>query len=700
MKNTITKILVMITICLSLTGYSQTGVQIRINPSPTLYSVTGGGSYCAGISGVPVGLSGSEIGAHYQLVINGSNSGMPLAGTGSALNFGNQLMGGTYWVLATNMSTGCTIQMSNSVTIQVNPIPSVTITANGPVDFCGSGTVTLTANAGSNHTYQWYKNGSIINGANINQYVANATGMYKAIVTNNTTGCSNNHDTMVEVHALPQQFAVSSSSTTFCQGGIGVTIMITSSQIGVSYQLMLNGIPQGVAIAGTGAALAWTNQAFAGTYTVVATDNTTTCTSLMSGSAMVTMNPLPANAATITGPTSVCQNGVATYSITNIANANNYAWSVPNFATIISGQGTSQITVNFNNAVSGNVSVFGQNTYPCGNVNGQPSTLAVTINQAPTLTATANPIDVCAGNSTILSASGTGTSFIWSGGGNGQTLTVSPNATTTYVVTATSANGCTATGNVTVNVHNVPNVSLTLTEDQFCTSTNSAVISGGSPAGGIYSGNCIFANNTVYPPVTGTGTYTVTYTYTDSYGCSNFATDLLTINPVPAVMFLNIVGNILTDTPAFDLMSYVSPTGGTFAGHGVLGSTFNPATAGAGTHMLTYTYVHPISGCSASQIQYVSVGDGSNPNTGVDEVSINSINIYPNPANETLNLKGINTQKVKEIKIVDIVGREIYQNNNLSEDMQLDVASFASGSYFINFITTDGISVSKKFMKN
>ena len=694
----------MITICLSLTGYSQTGVQIRINPSPTLYSVTGGGSYCAGVAGLPIGLSGSEIGVHYQLVINGSNFGMPLAGTGSALNFGNQLMGGTYWILATNMSTGCTIQMSNSVTIQVNPIPSVTITANGPVDFCGSGTVTLTANAGSNHTYQWYKNGSIINGANINQYVANATGMYKAIVTNNTTGCSNSHDTMVEVHALPQQFAVSSSSTTFCQGGIGVTIMLTSSQIGVSYQLMLNGIPQGVAIAGTGAALAWTNQAFAGTYTVIATDNLSSCTTMMTGSAIITMNPLPANAATITGPISVCQNGVATYSITNIANANNYSWSVPNFATIISGQGTTQITVAFNGSSSGTISVFGQNTYPCGNVNGQPSTLSVTVNQAPSLTTTANPSDICAGNSTILSASGTGTSFVWSGGGNGQTLTVSPNATTTYVVTATNANGCTATGNVAVNVHNTPNVTLALSPASICQDEYSVTLSGGSPAGGHYLGGCITSGNMIYPGQTPVNTYTITYTYTDSYGCSNTSLPAnFIINPQPTVQIHPFypASVIPLDEPPF-MVSSCTPLGGVYSGPGwsLVGTTywFNAAAAGIGTHVGSYTYTQPATGCSGSDIFTYTVGS-SNPN-GVDEVSINNINIYPNPANETLNLKGINTQKVKEIKIVDMTGRSIYETNTLSEDMQLDVATFASGSYFIVFITTDGISVSKKFMKN
>ena len=42
-----------------------------------------------------------------------------------------------------------------------------------------------------------------------------------------------------------------------------------------------------------------------------------------------------------------------------------------------------------------------------------------------------------------------------------------------------------------------------------------------------------------------------------------------------------------------------TPTGGTFSGIGVSGSTFDPATAGTGSKLVTYTYTDP-HGCTNS----------------------------------------------------------------------------------------------------
>jgi len=694
MKKIIVKFLLCIAIIIAATatGLPQTGVHITINPSPTLYSVMGGGSYCAGQPGVNVLLSGSETGVNYQLLCNGINTGSPIPGTGLSLNFGIQNMGGNYTVMATNTITGCSIAMSNTALITVNPIPSITITTSGSTIFCGSGTVTLTATATGVCTYQWKHNGTPIPGANLNTYVANQTGMFTVIATNGT-GCFNDHDTMVQVNPLPQAFNLSSSSPNFCQGGAGVTINQNGSQTGVNYQLMLNGVNSGVPVGGNGLSLAWPNQAAAGVYTVMATDNLTSCTNTMIGSVVLAMNPLPANAGTIIGSTTVCQNTSVSYSTSNILNATSYVWSVPTGATITSGQGTTMIQVDFTGASSGIISVRGHNS--CGD--GQSTPISVTVNQAPSLNVTANVTDICSGTSANLTANGTGTIFAWSGGGSTQTITVWPTTNTTYSVTVTGPNGCSATGNIAINVHTAPAVVLVLTDDNFCTDVNSAVISGGSPAGGTYTGTCVFGGNTIYPPVSGAGTWVITYTYADGYGCSGSATDLLTINPIPIVMFTNIVGVIYSDTPPFDLMGNVSPIGGTFTGDGMVGSMFSPAIAGPGNHILTYTYVHPFTGCSASQIQYVNVGT-----VGIDEVSVaaNAISIFPNPASTNLNLTGIDTKAIRSLNIINLLGEVVYTTTINAENMVLDVSSLATGSYFIRFVDADGISISKKIMKN
>ena len=204
----------------------------------------------------------------------------------------------------------------------------------------------------------------------------------------------------------------------------------------------------------------------------------------------------------------------------------------------------------------------------------------------------------------------------------------------------------------------------------------------------------------MYPPVSGPGTYTIDYVYTDGNGCSNSATDLLTINPIPAVMFTNIPGPIYTDTPPFNLMGNVSPASGIFTGPGIMSgsSIFNPAIAGVGNHMITYTYTHPSSGCSASQIQYIIVGPG---NVGVNEVfNISGIMIFPSPVTNQLNLSGINTKEIISLRIINILGQTLYTNTTLNETMTIDVSSFAQGTYIISFVNADGISIGKKFIKS
>ncbi len=50
-----------------------------------------------------------------------------------------------------------------------------------------------------------------------------------------------------------------------------------------------------------------------------------------------------------------------------------------------------------------------------------------------------------------------------------------------------------------------------------------------------------------------------------------------------------------------------TPAGGQFSGPGISGSTFNPATAGPGTHTITYTYTSQ-NGCDGVSTQQVTVG--------------------------------------------------------------------------------------------
>jgi hypothetical protein len=110
---------------------------------------------------------------------------------------------------------------------------------------------------------------------------------------------------------------------------------------------------------------------------------------------------LPVAAGPISGPFAVCKNNTGSYSVGTISGATSYVWSVPAGATITTGQGTTNISVNFgSSSVSGNVSVYGSNVAG----NGAASSLPVTVNSVPAqpsaITGAENP---CQGSSQTYS---------------------------------------------------------------------------------------------------------------------------------------------------------------------------------------------------------------------------------------------------------------------------------------------------------
>jgi hypothetical protein len=117
-------------------------VDVVVNPTPTPFVVNGGGSFCAGGSGVPVGLAGSEMGVNYQLFVGAAPVGAPVPGTGAALSFGNQTTAGTYSVNGTHATSSCVGGMiGGPTTVTVNPAPSVD--ANTPAAICTGSTTAI-----------------------------------------------------------------------------------------------------------------------------------------------------------------------------------------------------------------------------------------------------------------------------------------------------------------------------------------------------------------------------------------------------------------------------------------------------------------------------------------------------------------------------------------------------------------------------
>jgi fibronectin-binding autotransporter adhesin len=138
---------------------------ISSNQAGPYFTVTSSGNPCSG--GVDVGLNGSVTTNAYYLYTNGINTGVPLAGTGSALDFGPQTIPANYTVIASNTITahvgpmyGSANVFASGITMNTEP-SSVTLVTNLPASFIVSAT-------GAALSYQWYQNGApLTNNANI-----------------------------------------------------------------------------------------------------------------------------------------------------------------------------------------------------------------------------------------------------------------------------------------------------------------------------------------------------------------------------------------------------------------------------------------------------------------------------------------------------------------------------------------------------
>lgn len=138
------------------TYFAATTGYITVGTMPNPYTVTGGGSYCAGESGVLVGLSESEVGVNYQLLMDGTPVGSAVAGTGSAISFGSQAAAGTYTIVGTRNNGGCTTNMTGSAVVSTVVLanPGNTLSTANPA--CANTPFTLSVqNPGTNVSYQW-----------------------------------------------------------------------------------------------------------------------------------------------------------------------------------------------------------------------------------------------------------------------------------------------------------------------------------------------------------------------------------------------------------------------------------------------------------------------------------------------------------------------------------------------------------------
>jgi hypothetical protein len=539
-------------------------------------------------------------------------------------------------------------------TVNVASSSPASASASAGQAVCLGASATITATGGG--TYQWF-DGSTPLGASASISVTPSTyTQYTCIVTDGG-GCQATVYTNVDVNIPIEPTISASASTTICSGS---TVDLTSSS------------PTGNVWSTTETSSTITVST-AGPFTVTAPDiNGCSATSQPFA---ITVIPTPTIAGNASDPTA-CGTTTGSIQVTG-SGTGDVSWS----GTATSNANGVTLPYTINGLAAGAYNI----TFTDGN-GCTSNLLAQALNDPnpptqPTITA-GGPITFCDGGSVVLTSS-YGTGNAWSTTESTSSITVT--TTETISVTYTDGSGCSSTSapiSVTVN----PNPSApTITPSGPTTFCDGGSVDLSSSQG---TGNDWSTTETTQTiTVTAAGPYTVTYT--DGNGCSAVSSaTTITVNPLPTVS-LTALADVCDYSPVFTLTGG-SPAGGTFSGPGVSGGDqFDPATAGLGTHTITYSYTDG-NGCTNTADQSILV----DPCLTINENDQFGLSIFPNPTKNELNIV---FEGDFNYEILDARGR-LVNNGSGSNEVVLNTTDYETGVYFVT-IKNESNTVTTRVVK-
>lgn len=152
--------------------------------------------------------------------------------------------------------------------------------------------------------------------------------------------------------------------------------------------------------------------------------------------------------------------------------------------------------------------------------------------------------------------------------------------------------------------------------------------------------------------------------------------------------------------PAFELTGG-TPAGGVYTGTGVDDDGwFDPAVAGIGTHVITYTYSDPAA-CENHDTAVIVV----DACTGLGEYgSTVDVSVTPNPNNGlfTLKVRSANADKVN-VKVLNNFGEQVYSDNNVelhnNYSTEIDLSKYAKGLYYLHIYSDEVNYIEKIIVK-
>jgi len=415
----------------------------------------------------------------------------------------------TYLVTVTDINN---CMDTASVNITINPLP--TISAGPDLWLCTGDNIQLGATGGT--SYLWTPSQGLSD-TTIANPVANPLLATNYIVTGfDLNGCSNNDTILLTVNDdVPIDPGV---DTTICIGDSVLLGGTPTSPIGTSYFWF----PNGGTVNDDTLANPTVFPSVTTTYYVVATNDT--CTAI--DSVTITINPPPLISAGV--DVDIC---IGDSVQLNASGGIGYIWhpgSVLTDSTILNPIAFPNNTTEF--------IVLGTDANGCT----ASDSVIVNVNALPTISAGATT-SICSGDSVQLSATG-GISYVWNPGSTLTDSTISspfafPSGTITYTVVGIDAVGCSNVDSVLINVNQL---NITDLNDTIICIGESLQLNVAGPTGSTYfwSPPIDLSNNTIANPIT---TTLVTITYgvlvTDSNGCTDTTSILVTAEPKPTASF-------------------------------------------------------------------------------------------------------------------------------------------------------------------
>jgi hypothetical protein len=314
---------------------------------------------------------------------------------------------------------------------------------------------------------------------------------------------------------------------------------------------------------------------------------------------------------------------------------------------------------------------------------------------APAAIVTPSNGTICAGNAITLAGAGSGT-FTWSGG---VTNNIAFTPTTSGIYTLTSTGACAGTTTVSVTVNPKPNITISVAPSSTVCAGDSiqlnATNTGSTTTSIVWNPT---ATNNVLFPINNNTTYSVTLTNT--LGCSNTATQAITVNPIiSTAATVNISANQTSTSVGLPVTYYAQILPSAITNYqlqwyvdGVLSATTN-TPIDSFTHTSTdkkinvYCVMKVLTNCitpNTATSNSISVNNA----TSISTVQANNeLFIFPNPARDILHVEIKNkNMRISQVKIVDALGKVIIENKNVNYAAKqlnnINIEALANGLYY------------------